>query len=60
MCHHCYSSITCCLFKLNAWQKVKLGQKFMVFDPQDRDPLPKHTYLSICSISGTIVEFFLL
>lgn len=32
----------------------------MVFDPQDRDPLSKHTYLSICSISGTIVEFFLL
>lgn len=45
-CHHCHSSITCWLFKLNASQKVKLGQKFMVFDPQDRDPLPKDTYLS--------------
>lgn len=40
MGHQCPCSIACCLFKLSAWQKVKLGQKCVVFEPQDRDPYP--------------------
>lgn len=36
MGHHCPSSIACCLFKLKA-QKIKLRQKCVVFEPQDKD-----------------------